>query len=120
MRWPRLAVPPRVAMFVVGAGAFYHEVWLTGLTAPERPWILAVSGALMGLPFFFTSPGGPSSPSGPGPSGGGGPRPPSGRWDENRWDEDRWDEDREYRRRRIVDRARRRVDRDGRPEGQER
>lgn len=39
-----------VAMFCLGAGAFINEVFLSTV---ERPYILAASGALMGLPFVF-------------------------------------------------------------------
>ena len=37
-------------MFLLGAGGFIHELTRSGA---ERPFVLALSGALMGLPFFL-------------------------------------------------------------------
>lgn len=39
-------------MFTLGAAGFLHE--LLG-TAPERPFLLGLSGALMGLPFVLSA-----------------------------------------------------------------
>jgi hypothetical protein len=40
-----------VAMFLLGAGGFIHEVLTVGV---ERPFILTACLALMGLPFILT------------------------------------------------------------------
>lgn len=40
------------AMFVVGATGFLHDVFWHGT---ERPFMLALSGALMGLPFVLAA-----------------------------------------------------------------
>jgi hypothetical protein len=42
----------RPLMFVLGAGGFVHELLRDG---PERPFILALCGALMGLPFVLAA-----------------------------------------------------------------
>lgn len=39
-------------MFILGAGGFLHELFTNGA---ERPLLLALSGALMGLPFFLSA-----------------------------------------------------------------
>ena len=39
-------------MFVLGATGFLHELFSHG---SERPFILALSGALMGLPFVLAA-----------------------------------------------------------------
>lgn len=39
-------------MFVLGATGFLHELFSNGA---ERPFILALSGALMGLPFVLAA-----------------------------------------------------------------
>ena len=39
-------------MFTLGSIGFLHElVWQTG----ERPWVLAMSGYMMGLPFLIAA-----------------------------------------------------------------
>ncbi len=40
------------AMFLLGAGGFIYELTRSGA---ERPLILALIGALMGLPFFLNT-----------------------------------------------------------------
>ena len=39
-------------MFVLGATGFLHELLMSGT---ERPFVLALSGALMGLPFVIAA-----------------------------------------------------------------
>jgi hypothetical protein len=46
----RAVVTYRALMFTLGAIGFIHELLQTG---PERPFILALSGSLMGLPFVL-------------------------------------------------------------------
>lgn len=41
-------------MFVLGAMGFIHELLRSG---PERPYFLALCGALMGLPFVLAADG---------------------------------------------------------------
>lgn len=41
-------------MFMLGAFGFIHELFLTN-GVPERPFILALSGSLMGLPFVLSA-----------------------------------------------------------------
>ncbi len=39
-------------MFVLGAGGFIHELTRSGA---ERPFVLALCGALLGLPFVLSA-----------------------------------------------------------------
>jgi hypothetical protein len=39
-------------MFLLGGGGFTHELFREGA---ERPFLLALSGALMGLPFVLSA-----------------------------------------------------------------
>lgn len=50
MKWP---LAREILLFMLGAAAFLHEVFAVGLT--ERPFLLATSAALMGLPFVLNA-----------------------------------------------------------------
>lgn len=60
-QWPNFR---DIVLFVVGLGGVLHE---TVLTASERPTLLILFAAMMGLPAFLRQPGSPPGPELPKP-----------------------------------------------------